>query len=461
MPLYIGQHKFESIKIGERRLTDTLDGYQQQINAIQNTLDGYDFSTTTLEHMTIRINSVSGNDNISGAITTQGQANIHGPFATLDGALRSLPDTIMHMITLSFDDGAHNLSTINFAEGTARFNFAMMEDGYFFTFPLTSTTMYGGCFIFRCTNGLKRVPGTGAMTVATLSSTNRDFTVSVNPGFATDAYAGYMLRVINGSSDAGWVRAIDTHNGVNFTIAGHFASGADLIGRQVEIVQSAASINIDPVGFAQFILNPPGWAGTPQLVLHDIEIASTVGTQLFFLCSVAFTAGAKISGANLFIQQAELLLDQGTIDAKGLGTSLLVLGGKLRSASSNSSVSIRRSSSSGIILDGRQDTNMFRTVAFLFKVSVNSCTNGIEVWGPQALLSIHDHITGINNTGYGYVLKQGSVAYLEFFTTAEDILSGATGDILIDGTAATHAELNSNGMIIGARESRVVSELMT
>lgn len=447
MPLYIGQHKFEALKIGDQLLAQTFDGYA--------------LGVATEEAFTLTIDAINGVDpTIPTVIRKQSQSTAYGSFKTMSAAIATLPENLYHNITISLLDGTHSISDFRTLGNVSRFNFGW------------NAGVTGGQLIIKSASDLITVNGTSSMSVASASS-NREFTLTADPGFADDAYAGYFVKVVSGSG-SGQIKAIRRHSGADFRVAGRFSPG--LSGTSVvEIVEAAALINLTPAGgFGVVQVDSPNlWSGFEHIIFDAVDIMATSGGFIIFRgAAVRLKNGCRFLGVQIDAGVSGIVLDNTVIDGNGVAFAaqgpalLLCFGGWVASGSSNSSWLIRNSATlGGIHLETSVGLTTYASRGFVFKGAIDDCVDGITIAGKNADVFTETQLEGIGNTGHGVVLKENAqyLPNLSDILAEAEHLTGNTGDIKIDGDTLSYTTIDqqTDKSVEGKYGSMVIDSALT
>lgn len=461
MPRHAGIHRFDGLKIGQQSLQDTLDGYELQIDALISSADGYALGVSTDEAFTLTVDAVNGIDpTVPTVIKNQSRATAYGSFKTMSGAISTLPENLYHNITISLLDGTHSISDFRMLGNVSRFNFGW------------NAGITGGQLIIKSANGLTTVSGTSSMSVASISS-NREFTLTVDPGFADDAYAGYFVKVISGSG-SGQIKAIRRHSGADFRVAGRFSPG--LSGTSVvQIVEAAALIDLTPVGgFGVVQLDSPNlWSGFENIIFDAVDMIATSGGFIIFRgAAVRLRGGCRFLGIQIDAGVSGITLDNTVIDGNGVAFAaqgpalLLCFGGWVASGNSNSSWLIRNSTTlGGIHLETSVGLTTYASRGFVFKGAIDDCVDGITIAGKNADVFTETQLEGIGNTGHGVVLKENAqyLPNLSDILVESEYLTGNSGDIKIDGDTVSYTEVSQqeDKSVLGKYNSIIIDSVQT
>lgn len=188
------------------------------------------------EGVSIRIDPSSGTDEAPLYITTQALADAHGPFATIGGFWRALPDTVWFNVQILLADGAHSLTMTDIAE-LSRFHWGQGR-------MITPTSRETGFFVIEAENGLVVAPGSIESAVSSESGVPSSVVLTADPGYGADAYQDTWLGV-NSGTGVGQFKAVRAHAGTAWECAGRFSPGLDGTSR-VQPYVPAASITVVP-----------------------------------------------------------------------------------------------------------------------------------------------------------------------------------------------------------------------
>lgn len=190
-----------------------------------------DYGQTTEGAITFTIDGAGTDPAAPIVVLDQADADAHGDFLTVKGALDTLPNTILHAVVLEFPDGNWNLAEGDY-NNLERFNLG--RDG-----------TNSGSIEFASANGIIAEPGPATMAVSSSDGAG-SVTLAADPGFAADQYQDFHLECISGTG-AGQFKPIRSHATTAFAVAGSFSPALDGTS-VVRISRPAASIQF-PVAF--------------------------------------------------------------------------------------------------------------------------------------------------------------------------------------------------------------------
>lgn len=410
----------------------------------------------TTEAFTIYVDGTNGSDpTVNVILNTQEESDLY-LFKTIPAAIKAIPAHILHPITLSVADGTY-AATSNIFGDLSRFTFGWSEP--------SDLTNGAGQIRIKSTDGLQIVSGTAQMSVA--STTNdHDFDVTVDPGLVADTYRGYFIRVVSGTG-AGQIKAIYTHSGTNFKVAGRFSpninatSVVEIVSSEVVINLDALTINRDVWTFNQVHASMLSLDNMP-LSLEDIVMERTATNISLFIIGggVRILNGFRGVRVTMIMENSYLSLDNAVLDGRGVGSSsgiIRIAGGGVRARSSDSSWLVNGGTGAGVRLIASELFG-FKSQGFLFKGRIENCVNGIEIEN-RSYLETSTGLFGGSNSGYGVVVEQTS-RYQPDLTDMADVehLTGSLGAVQIDAAhVVSYSEIdNSPDDIIIGQENSVV-----
>jgi len=209
MTLYIGDIKFKDNVTFDGYQTLNNEGYSDDHLVTKSYVDGGgDPKLVTQEAFTITVSSIGVDPLTPIKITSQAEADAHGTFLTVGGAIATLYDLLLkHIVTIQLPAGTWNLAA-----------------GELDQVWRVSPTYYDGRIRIRGASAWEQIATTSEV-LAVSSNDAGDVVLAVDPFAAVDAKATYMY-VVSGTG-SGQFEPIRTHSGVNATIAGHFNPALD------------------------------------------------------------------------------------------------------------------------------------------------------------------------------------------------------------------------------------------
>ena len=374
----------------------------------------------TLEALTIQIDPAAGHDEVR-PFTYRAQAQVaaHGPWATVANAVECLPSRIRHAVVLQFPIGLLAFPTL----------------GQFDRF-----TFEGGYIELDSAADLKRVTGTSTYEVA--SGTDTQVTLAADPGFALNDKTGVWMRVVSGTG-VGQYKAVMANNAAVFEVVGRFLPVLDGTS-VVEFVVPSTVITVAGVAGMHAsrdasLINV--MAGHTDLRLRRIDLA----TMLILGTNLEITGGARVLGLVQIQESGYLQMDNCIID--GLGTmpmALLVGGGRVRTANSDSSWLLRRATGPVLFIGGYGNIDAGGN-AYLFKGGIQEGVDGVYVKSPTACAELLHIIRSRNLTGIGVRLEHRAYMKVEQSILGDSrYITGGTSAIQLDGANSAWTDLDAD-----------------
>lgn len=391
-------------------------------------------------------------------IATQTQATAVGAFKNAAAAIDSLPDNILHEISILFVDGDHTLDGRNLGN-LERFRFMPQEpDGQY--------NYLNGKIIYASQNGLVRIAGTNTYAVA--SSTERQIVLATDPGFSANQYRGKFVRVVSGTG-AGQVRALRDHATTTFNLPGKLGPLLDATSI-VEFVEPAARLQDGSAGW-------PGIRGkktfnwTDQLQIKELEFYTNdaggyfaidgLGVQLSD-CILKFPA---VVAGNCDIWLSGVVFDGQGMQSWGAGdpTGLLDLDRCGAWTSDARGALFRNSPGHGMLVGGvtgEPAGTSYHAMGFVMDdldgdgVRVSGHGNSFAMYGTNP----GNIDCGSTVLGYAVQVTNGARIYLNSTLLASTFpTGGALGSLAVDGSPISIADIQNapDETVIGGRGSVV------
>lgn len=374
---------------------------------------GYSASTVTTETLAIEINPTTGADPNSsvGIWSSQAQYDAWGKFASVKGVVTVLPKTLVHDVTLTIDDGAYAVGS-DFFDGMGALSVA--QAGVQLTIASVSK--------------LSQVGGTVTSTIAG-SAGGYSLTFTADPGYAANAYRGYWLVITSGTG-AGQYKAIRSHNGINYEVAGRFSpiDGTS----QVQIQDETVTLNLAGVP----TIGLPNWQyiylTSVATKMSGLQFASTSYAE-FVGGSIEFDACEIGSGGfgAWFYQVMSVETNNLIINGGGYGV-VMFAGGFLRCGDAESSTLLRGMSSYGVYGAGRYAS------IYLCKTALDDNASGVYI--EEGNLNLYNPV-GTGNA-IGVELGQDTSLQIDISSQITRGVSGST-DVSVMGDYYTYTEINS------------------
>jgi len=397
----------------------------------------------TTANFSVAVNAGTGSDPTTPIrIRNQSDSDTWGAFTTVPAAIESLPDNILHEVSLQFPDGTFQLDSAFLGE-LNRFSFNI--DGDY----LGGTH---GKIVFVSENGLVRESGTGNY-AGSGSSTASQIVLAADPGFASNAHRGKFINIVSGTG-AGQRKAIRNHATTTFNVAGAFSPVPDVTS-VVEILVPAAEIVTASGAFFVNLATKMQSGEFANVVFSSLDLRSSnvFGSMFVHGAHLLLEGGARVLHFGISaLEDSTINLSECVIDTDELWKCLIMQGALLKCASpGNASWLLRSGQGAGIaaspgpsgklpFLALRGGGAIDDTVAYFSElgsaVRVNSGCPAMMVTGV---------LHGSGNAGYGvemfsggYIVDVGS----DYFSDPL-VVTGVTGDLSIDGVVKTWADLNA------------------
>lgn len=271
------------------------------VNGLLTANGGVALPDRTVENLTISVNPTTGTDfTTPTTINKQAQFTAHGAFASYKGAVAALPSHIGHKVTITHSAGTFTGLPVDYFGNLSRLTFDAD------VFP--NTTEIG--LLFSAPAFVKSA-GSGDLTFSS-SVGGYTITMAADPGYVADTYRGKWLQVVSGTGAAETnYRAIRSHNGAVFEVAGYFPS---LSGTSVfNIVEPATNL----VATTSFVLK-----GANQIGSRIIE----GGGAYVYVYSITIGHLGLSSATNDFVNFYQIWgILEGTIINTGVVISLSLI----------------------------------------------------------------------------------------------------------------------------------------
>lgn len=363
----------------------------------------------TSEELTLYINPDTGTDpavNTPTRIYTQAQSSAYGYFASVRGAIRTIPSFVRHDITFQISDGSYAISDLGWFNGLEKLDVSA-----------------GTKINIVSESKLVKIAGTVTSTVQS-NTTGYSLVLAEDPGYVDDVYQGKWLKIVSGTGE-GQYKPIRTHSGTSIIIAGKFEPIDNT--SQVEVYEPPVIMDF---GANTVVIRTPNITNIVDdvtlergLIIRGIEMSASA-VQFYGPGSITFDA-TTLEGSPYFTSCNDVSLNHLIVHG---GFALVSEGSFIRGGHTESAWYIY-DCTAGMFLNGFKNS---KSTAFLFRGAVDDCALGAFVLFDTYADMYSAKIRG-TGCPVGLSVQRGSRAHIDISNLLISGVTASTADIEIGG----------------------------